>query len=115
MRSGPEPGVGYAADGAEMRSMERGGGGGGTGWALSCSTAYMVRAGNEPRARLTNEKTGPFIYVSLEERIMVDPLLKLNRGGRRKKWHATPLENPHVRVEASTSRSWGGREAGGEE
>lgn len=48
-RIGPaEPGVGYAEDGGGMRSIERGGGGGGTGWDLS-STAYMVRELKEPR------------------------------------------------------------------
>lgn len=57
-RSGPDPGVGYAADGPEMRSIESGGGGGGTGWALSCSRAYMVRDGEEPGTRFTIETTG---------------------------------------------------------
>lgn len=40
-----------------MRSIESGGGGGGTGWALSCSTAYMVRDGEEPRTTLARETT----------------------------------------------------------
>lgn len=45
-----------------MRSIESGGGGG-TGWALSCSTAYMVHREEEPRT--TPEKDGAvrFIYV----------------------------------------------------
>lgn len=64
-RSGPVPGVGYAADGAEMRSIERGGGGGGTGWALSCSTAYMVRAGDEPRAEAHDRKDGSDCFFDI--------------------------------------------------
>lgn len=57
--------MGYAADGPEMRSIESGGGGGGTGWALSCSRAYMVRDVEEPRTGFRIEMTGPFVCIYL--------------------------------------------------
>lgn len=45
-----------------MRSIERGGGGCGSGWALSCSKAYMVRDGEEPGARFATKLTERSFY-----------------------------------------------------
>lgn len=53
-----------------MRSIESGGGGG-TGWDLSCSRAYMVRELEEPRATPEEETGFSALYIyGLEDTVL---------------------------------------------